>query len=442
MEQPTLKRSINWIQGTALTISAVLGCGILVLPSITAANAGPASLLSWAIMALFAFPIVLTLARLSTMIPNAGGITAYVRAAFGPHVSYLLSWVMLGSVPVGAPTLALTGAIYMNNLYHLNQWEIVALAAAMLLISLALNMKGIELSSKVSLPVVLIILALIFAAITVSLPRVTIEAFHPFLPRGWAAVGSTSVLIFFSFVGWEMITPLSEEFENPKRDLTISLLLGAFCISVLYLLLSFVTVGTHAYGDGRMASLSLLLSAAFGSLGTILVTLLALFITFIAVHANIAGFSRMVYAQARDGYFPKFFSVLHEKNQTPIRVLAAMGAAFLSLFLLYGVFQPSLGLLIQATSTVFIVSYVLTMLAALKMIKRDAIAWLLALIACVTTLVILLFSGWLIFYPFLLVAAGELSLNPHLFVTRKLKMPVWKRSNGEEEESLPFRAKR
>lgn len=43
----SLKKSINWVQGSAMTIGAVLGAGILVLPAITAVMAGPGSLISW-----------------------------------------------------------------------------------------------------------------------------------------------------------------------------------------------------------------------------------------------------------------------------------------------------------------------------------------------------------------------------------------------------------
>lgn len=79
---PELQRSITWIQGTALTIGAVLGCGILILPSVTADAAGPASLFVWVFMSFLSFLLVGTLARLVKIAPSAGGITAYVQLAF------------------------------------------------------------------------------------------------------------------------------------------------------------------------------------------------------------------------------------------------------------------------------------------------------------------------------------------------------------------------
>ena len=59
--QTELKKSITWVQGTALTIGAVLGAGILVLPAIAAQLAGPASLVSWIAMGLLSIPMVVAI---------------------------------------------------------------------------------------------------------------------------------------------------------------------------------------------------------------------------------------------------------------------------------------------------------------------------------------------------------------------------------------------
>lgn len=409
MAEHSLKRSITWIQGTALTVGAVLGCGILVLPSITANRAGPASILSWILMSLLAFPIVVTIAHLAKIMPSAGGITAYVDMAFGSNMSSLLSWILLGSIPVGVPIVALTGAYYVNDVLPINIWGIVGIAALILAISLLLHVRGIELSAKVGVGVICVILGLLVTAVVVAIPYVNHHAFTPFVPNGWLSVGSTSVIIFFSFVGWEMITPLAEEFKKPEKDITISLLLGAICISVLYISISYVTIGTHSYGSkSGITSLSLLISKGLGSAGTLLTAALALFITFSSVHANIAGFSRMVYAQAREGNFPSFFAALHPEHQTPVRVLAALGGIFSIVLILYGFAQPDLGTLLKGPSAIFITSYILTMLAAVKILKPLTIGWLMAFFSLMISVILLFFSGWAILYPVALSLVGGL----------------------------------
>ena len=78
-----LKKSITWLQGTAMTIGAVIGAGILVLPAIAADIAGPASLASWLLMGLISLPMLAAIAQMSSRYPNSGGIAAYAQQAFG-----------------------------------------------------------------------------------------------------------------------------------------------------------------------------------------------------------------------------------------------------------------------------------------------------------------------------------------------------------------------
>ena len=130
---PELQRSITWIQGTALTIGAVLGCGILILPSVTADTAGPASLFVWVFMSFLSFLLVGTLARLVKIAPSAGGITVYVQLAFQKKAGAILGWIMLGSVPIGVPIIALTGAHYVSYITEAADWQITLIAGCMLI---------------------------------------------------------------------------------------------------------------------------------------------------------------------------------------------------------------------------------------------------------------------------------------------------------------------
>lgn len=89
--------------------------------------------------------------------PSAGGITAYVQLAFQKKAGAILGWIMLGSVPIGVPIIALTGAHYVSYITEAADWQITLIAGCMLAISILLHMRGIQLSANISTLVICVI---------------------------------------------------------------------------------------------------------------------------------------------------------------------------------------------------------------------------------------------------------------------------------------------
>ncbi|MGF7032579.1 amino acid efflux transporter [Paenibacillus mucilaginosus] len=436
-EERELRRSLSWVQGAAMTAGAVLGGGILVLPALTAEEAGPASLLSWMLMSLLVLPIALTMGRLASAVPDSGGVVSFARRAFGDRAAYLLGWTMLGSIPIGVPVMALTGAHYVGSLFSLSHTGTTVLAGALILCALLLNARGIELAGWVQVVVIVIIALMLMIAAGGAAPLVERESFEPFLPHGWASVGLAAVTIFFCFCGWEMIVPLAEEFRNPSRDIPLSLMTAALLIIVLYLSIAAVTVGTGSYGGtGGLAPLSLLMEKAFGSAAGAVTGALALFITFSSVHTNIAGFSRMIYAQAREGELPGWLAKLHPAHRSPIAALYGCGAVFGGVLLYYGTAEPSLAWLVKWPSAIFIFSYIVVMAAALRLLPAKSGGRVWAGLSLVLCLAIYAFSGWAAGFPLGLAAAGA------LFAFLRRKPASMKSAAGAERSSAPGKSPR
>lgn len=99
-------------QGTALYIGAVLGPGVLALPALAAAAAGPASVLAWAALLAASVPIAVCFAALGARFPDGGGVSTFTARAFGARAAACVGWWFYAAVPVGVLAGALVGGQY------------------------------------------------------------------------------------------------------------------------------------------------------------------------------------------------------------------------------------------------------------------------------------------------------------------------------------------
>lgn len=430
MAEPQLRRTLTWVQGTAIAIGAVLGSGVLILPAITAEQAGPASVLSWLLMSLLSFPLAITLGRLGAKYPHAGGIVEYARLAFGETAGRITAWLFLGTIPIGVPIIALVGANYVAGTFALPSWTIPVMAAVMLLVSLTLHWHGVEMAAWVQVLILVLIAVLMVAALAAAGPHVRQAHFQPLIPYGWLPLGTSAVEIFWCFVGWEMVGHLAEEFRDPARDMRRIFILAPTIVGVLYVALSIVTVGTHAYGGtDTVAPLSQLVGIGLGQTGSTVTGVVALLITLVAIHGNVAGFSRMVYSQARSGVFPAFLGRLHQRHRTPIGALTALSVDFAVVLTIYTVFNINLGALIKWPSVMFLVLYVIAMASALKLLKGEG--WVkraFAFVPLVVCVSLYPFSGWAMVYPVVLGVTGWLISRIH----------VNRHASGEHLDTIPL----
>lgn len=398
-KEVSLKKNISWVQGSAMTIGAVLGAGILVLPAITATMAGPASLISWLLMGLLSLPMIVVIGIMSSTFPDSGGLATYVRQAFGSSASQITGLLMLTAMPFGMPVTALIGANYLGSVFDWSQGAVHAAAAFLVLTAIALNYRGIELSSKTQVAVVSFILFILTFAVWSALPNIKGSAFTPMLTHGWLPVGESMALIFFAFMGWEMIGNLAEEFKNPRKDLPISLAISVIVINLLYLAVAFVTIGTNVYqSDSPLTSMITLAAYRWGDNAGLLVAILGFIACYCPLHTFIAGFSRLVYAQARDGSFPACFARLHPRFQTPHKALLTFAPIYLLILLLSYTFSWDLKPLITIPSANFLAVYILAMSAAARILSGKCSKGL-AILSTLLSLTIFIFSGWFILFP-------------------------------------------
>ena len=389
-----MKRSIGLSQAIALTITAVLGSGILFLPAATATVAGPASILSWMIMILFSFPLAYTFAAMSRSFPDAGGAATFVRMALGEHAGNLVGWFYFLTAAVGQMIVSLTGAGYIGTAFHLSSAQIAWIACSILFISGVSNHFGIRVSGKVSLVLSAILLSLLCTAIVITLPSVRLEHFQPFVPHGWYPVGKAVIMIFWSFFGWEAICNLADRFKHPEKELVRSAMISALVIGVVFLLLSMMTVGSKVYGNSAIDSspVGVMVHRVFGFGAQLVTAVLALILCIGTVNAFVASLNQPGYALSRDQAFPSWFYHLNHRTGTPTRVVWLV-----ILFAGFGVILTTLlnihfTQLLPIPNSLGMVVYIFSMAAALKLYNKNSGPWISAL----TTLIMIgLFSPFL-----------------------------------------------
>lgn len=398
-ENIKLKKSITWVRGSAVTIGGVLGAGILALPAVVAEMAGPASILSWILMGIFSLPMVIVIGMMSSEYPDAGGMAAYAQKGFGKFFGQVSGILVLGAIIFGMPITALIGANYIGSVFMLSSIQVYIVAGLLIFLAVFLNYRGVELSGKVQVFVVSIILVILIFTVVSSIPQVTISAFIPFAPNGYVEMGKAMNLLFFAFLGWEMVAHLSEEFYNPRKDVPLSLGVGFIIINLVYISIAFVTIGSNVYKTNNSASAMIyLITNTWGSSAGNVIAFLGLIICYCAVHTYIAGISRLIYAEAREGNFPKIFGDLHPKYKSPsVALISFVPLIILILFLSY-IFNWELKMFVSIPSTTFLMVYIISMMACVKLLT-SRFGKCMALISSILCAIIFVFSGKIIMYP-------------------------------------------
>lgn len=387
----------------ALYIGAVLGCGILILPGITAELAGPASLLAWGIMIALVLPMSLTMGLLSVRYPSDGGVSHFVATAFNPQFGSLIGWFFLLSVVIGAPVLSLTGAGYITAAWGLSELWRIAIAGVIIVTGLVMNYFGMKISGQIQIGVVMTTIIILIVAIAGSVTGIDSARFTPFMPSGWASVGHATTLVFWCFIGWEAVSHISEEFEDPERDVVRATLIAAAIISLLYLLIALVVVGTGSYGAGKSdVSLIYLIKSSFGTYGVLFAGTASLLVCVAPTITYVGAASRLAYSLAETGYAPQVLGRLSIRYGTPIGGLFMLSLCFALILAVFSTGILNLATLIQIPNATFILTYLGGCAAGMVLMRDHPLGLILSSISFILSVVVFLFVSWAVLYPLLI----------------------------------------
>ncbi|MBG0832083.1 amino acid permease [Planomonospora sp. ID67723] len=392
-------------QGTALLLGAVLGPGVLALPHLAAAAAGPASILAWAALLALSVPVALTFAALGGRFPDGGGVATFAARAFGARTAAVTGWWFYFAIPVGVPAGAMIGAGYVAPALGLGTAGAAAVTFGLLAAAFAANHAGLRLAGGVQLLLAALLTVLLVAAVVTALPAVRPGSFTPFAPHGPGGVARAAGVLFFAFVGWEAASHLSAEFADPRRHLVRATALTLAVVGVLYLGLAVTVIGV--LGDGAATSpvpLALLLREGAGSLAGPVTAVAAVLLSFGAINTYIAGGARLGAALARDGALPAPLAKGAVPGRVPHRslvLLAALTGALTAVAVGSGI---GLDPLMRATSACLAAVTAVGVAAATRLLAGAGRR--VAAVATAFTLVLLASCGPYLLVPAAIAAAG------------------------------------
>ena len=388
--RPAGPQNLTTSRGAALYIGAILGPGLLLLPGLAAAEAGPASILAWLALLGLSGLFAAVFSALGRHIPSAGGVMGYVTAGLGSRAGRATGWMFLAGVVGGAPIVCLIGASYITDLTGGGLLARAAAAAALLLTVIALAAGGLRASAAAQVIFVSLLTAVVVVAVAGSAPAARAGNWTPFAPHGLLSVGHAAATLMFSFVGWEAVAPLTTRFPDPSRQLPRAVAIALAFTTVLYLGLAVATIsvlGPRAATDVPLAGL---LTHAVGTAGPDVAAVAAIVLTIGAVNAYISGAAAVAGQLAR--------AVPGRRRATPkLRLLAAIVAAGLLLITAYGLRIVSAGTLVAVPTVLFLTVYLGAMAAAVRVLRGPA--RLAALPGALAVTVMLGFSGWALAIP-------------------------------------------
>ncbi|MCW3063966.1 MAG: yfnA-like uncharacterized amino acid permease [Solirubrobacterales bacterium] len=194
----------------------------------------------------------------------------------------------------------------------------------------AILLRGARESTRVNAGMVLIKVAVLLFFIIVAATAFHSRNLHPFAPHGFGGTVDAAALIFFAYIGFDVVSTGGEEARNPARDLPIGIIGSLGIATVLYILVGLVAVGAAPAAKlaGQQAPLAVALQsgAGVGSWAIDILDVGALVAIASVVLALLYGQSRVMFAMCRDGLLPRAFARVSRERRVPYLIVMTFGA--------------------------------------------------------------------------------------------------------------------
>ena len=335
-----LERSLGLYSTMMISMGAMIGSGIFVLPALGFKKAGPAVVLAYVLAAIVVLPPALSKAEMATAMPESGGTYLYIDRALGPMMGTIAgigAWFSL----VFKSAFALVGlGAYLLLFVPLAEGAIKFVALGLAALIIVLNISGTELSGKIQAIIVsLVVVSLVGYTLNFGVVADTSQ-FTPFATHGSAGVVTAAAFVFVSYAGVTKIASIAEEVRDPGRNLPRAILGSLGVMTVIYIAVVAAIVGLsnpdvliHGGPDGS-ASLTPMADGAaslFSGYGVVIISVVAVIALTSMANAGVLSSSRFPLAMSRDSLLPSTLETIDDRFKTPKNSILLTGSVLLLL---------------------------------------------------------------------------------------------------------------
>ena len=333
-EESQLKRVLGTFELMMLGVGVIVGTGIFVITGTAAADyAGPALMLSFIFSGFACALAALCYAELASAIPTAGSSFTFTYCGIGEVWAWIVAWCLVLELTVAAAAIATGWGSYAVNLLnvagiHLPKaitadplsGGIVNLPSIILIAGVIWLLKrGTKESARANNIFVIVKIAAVLLFIVLGVTHIDTANYNPFMPYGFGGIFSGAAIVFFCYVGFDIIANSAEEVKNPEKDLPRGIIGCLLMVTVLYIVVTAVLVGMIPYNEyhGQAAPVAFALAQIGINWGSALISVSAIVGLIAGVLTTLYSATRLCFALARDGLLPKRFSVVDEKSGVP-----------------------------------------------------------------------------------------------------------------------------
>jgi basic amino acid/polyamine antiporter, APA family len=364
-----LRRDLSAWDLTVFGVAVVIGAGIFTLTARTAGDlTGPSVSLAFVLAAVACGLAALCYAEFASTVPVAGSAYTFSYATFGEFLAWIIGWDLVLEFAVGSAAVATGWSEYLRTVLAYvfgdgvrTTFEVGGLtvnwgALALIILLTVVLAVGTKLSSRVSMVITAVKVGIVLFVIFFGLSFIDTDNYSPYVPPGesagsastgvdqtvfsWLAGGESSAfgvfgllagasLVFFAFIGFDVVATTAEETRDPKKAVPRGILGSLAIVTVLYVAVALVVTGMVDYSrlataDGERKTLATAFALNDVDWAANLISIGALAGLTTVVMVLMLGQIRVLFAMSRDGLLPRQLSRTGPRG-TPVRATILVG---------------------------------------------------------------------------------------------------------------------